>query len=213
MTSPRPQVSDVPSARQLAVTTATALLVAAVILVTIVLPAEYGIDPLRTGAALGLNALSAQPVKAEAPPNGSTMFKPVLEGPVAHYAAGFKTDTAEFQLDPYEYLEYKYRLDKDASMMFRWNASGDVKHDFHGDPDEKGAKEQSYDKRARREGYGSFTAPFSGIHGWFWENTGSHRITIRIQSTGFYASAVEIRSDHTRHEHQLTETQPTGKNP
>ena len=141
------------------------------------------------------------------------MEKPVLEGPVAHYAASYKTDSAEFQLDPYEYLEYKYHLDKDAGMMFRWTASGDVKHDFHGDPDEKGAKEQSYDKRSRREAYGAFTAPFSGIHGWFWENTGSERITIRIQSAGFYGSAVEIRSDHTRRAHPLMDASPAGKNP
>ncbi|MGH8188819.1 MAG: hypothetical protein ACREUC_19840, partial [Steroidobacteraceae bacterium] len=43
--------------RRLLKSTAVALLVAITILVTIVLPAEYGIDPLRTGRLLGLDAL------------------------------------------------------------------------------------------------------------------------------------------------------------
>ena len=43
-----------------AILTATgiAMLVALLILFTAVLPAEYGIDPLKTGAALGLTGLS-----------------------------------------------------------------------------------------------------------------------------------------------------------
>jgi hypothetical protein len=45
-----------PSKRQLAVATGIAFITAAVILVTAVLPAEYGIDPLGTGAAMGLRA-------------------------------------------------------------------------------------------------------------------------------------------------------------
>src|SRR6185503_18083296 len=40
------------------IATALAAIVAAIILVVAVLPAEYGIDPLGTGKALGLTALS-----------------------------------------------------------------------------------------------------------------------------------------------------------
>lgn len=45
-----------PSGGQLARTTAIASAVAAVILLTIVLPAEYDIDPLGVGERLGLAA-------------------------------------------------------------------------------------------------------------------------------------------------------------
>jgi len=49
---------EAPSARTLGKACATAVLAAAVILVVAVLPAEYGIDPLGTGRALGFSALS-----------------------------------------------------------------------------------------------------------------------------------------------------------
>ena len=47
-----------PSKQKLAKATIVAALVAIVILFVAVLPAEYGIDPLGTGAALGLTSLS-----------------------------------------------------------------------------------------------------------------------------------------------------------
>jgi hypothetical protein len=47
------------------------------------------------------------------------------------------------------------------------------------------------------------TAPFTGIHGWYWENPGGSPITIHLASSGFYGSAVEIRSDRTRHPRTL----------
>ena len=43
----------VPSKSALAKATGIALLAALLLLFTVVLPAEYGFDPLRTGAALG----------------------------------------------------------------------------------------------------------------------------------------------------------------
>jgi hypothetical protein len=47
-----------PSVRAIVMATGLALVVAAVLLVTAVLPAEYGIDPLGTGKALRLTDLS-----------------------------------------------------------------------------------------------------------------------------------------------------------
>jgi hypothetical protein len=47
-------VSAAPERKKLIVSTLVALLVAALLLVTIVLPAEYDIDPTRIGKLLGL---------------------------------------------------------------------------------------------------------------------------------------------------------------
>ena len=59
----RPRDSQpVPSVRRLVIATAAACAVAMVILVAAVLPAEYGVDPLGTGSALGL--LRAEPADA-----------------------------------------------------------------------------------------------------------------------------------------------------
>lgn len=189
-----------PSSRTLAIASVLALLVAAAVLVTAILPAEYGIDPLGTGKVLGLSALSAPPVaEALASVPAGAKLAPIVDGPVALYPAEFKVDSRAFELGPYEYVEYKYHLEQGATMLFSWTASGDVIHDFHGDRDGAPANAaQSYDKRPRRGASGSFTAPFSGIHGWFWENPGGETITVTLTTAGFYAVAHQFRFDGTR---------------
>src|SRR5439155_19377510 len=41
---------------------------------------------------------------------------------------------------------------------------------------------------------GTLTAPFSGIHGWYWENLGNQEITVTLTSSGFYNMSHEFRS-------------------
>jgi hypothetical protein len=197
-----------PSVRMLIRTTAIAIAVAAVILVTFVLPAEYGVDPLGTGRRLGLTELASptiRPVEMASAPGAP--LAPVQQGPLASYPAEFKFDVFEVTLGPYEYVEYKYELQQGASMLYSWTASAPVVHDFHGartaGAAASGPAEESFDKSDRRQANGSLTAPFTGIHGWFWENPGGETIRIRLTSAGYYTSAVEIRSDHTRQSRPL----------
>lgn len=190
-----------PSLSRLGRTTAVALVVAAVILVTAVLPAEYGVDPTGTGRVLGLTAIASPPVAPVELVRPADALTPTQKGPLGIYPAEFKFDVYEIALAPYEYVEYKYRLEKDATMLYSWSATGPLVHDFHGER-AVGAgdapAEQSFDKEDRRQASGSLTAPFAGIHGWYWENPGAETITIRLTSAGYYTSAVEIRSDRTR---------------
>jgi hypothetical protein len=196
-----------PSLAQLAKTTAVALAAAAAILVAFVLPAEYGLDPIGTGRLLGLTDIaSPRRVVAETAAPPGAPLAPVPHGPMADYPAEYKLDVFEITLQPYEYVEYKYQLEQGATMLYSWNASAPVIHDFHGE--RAGAAsdapaEESFDKSDRRQASGSFTAPFSGIHGWYWENPGADPIRVRLTSSGFYTSAVEIRSDRTRTPHPL----------
>jgi hypothetical protein len=206
-TNAPPTLQEIPSAKKLAMTTALAMAVAAVILVIFVLPAEYGLDPLGTGEALGLTPLAGiNPIipEDEVPAAGGKLV-PTQQGPVGHYPAPYKTDTTKFVLGPYEYVEYKYRLEKDAAMLYSWSADGGLLHDLHGDRDGAPANaSESFDKQPRRQASGTFTAPFTGIHGWYWENPGGETITVSLASAGFYASAIEIRFDKTRHPRELT---------
>lgn len=190
--------SDIPSARTLAKASGAALIIAVIVLVTVVLPAEYGIDPLGTGRATGISALSA-PVLSPVPPPTGEVLAPVQTGAVALYPGEYRFDSREIVLGPYEYVEFKYHLAQDATMLFSWFADGDVLHDFHGDPDGAAADaSQSYDNASRRRADGSFTAPFSGIHGWFWENPGGDTITIKLTTAGFYTSGHQFRFDGTQ---------------
>ena len=169
-------------ARRVLLATLGAAAVAAVLLVTVVLPAEYGIDPLRTGSALGLTALADS--------------RPRAIGP---QPAGFKRDSITFELGPYEMVEYKYRLAKDASVLFSWAATGEVIYDFHSEPD--GAPEgyaESFEKGRAAQVNGSYDAPFSGIHGWFWENPGAKVVTITLTTAGFYTEAIEFHAGGQR---------------
>lgn len=203
-----PHTPAPPSLSTLAATTAIALVAAAAMLVTIVLPAEYAIDPIGTGRWLGLTEIaspSLAPVEA-VKPHGAVLA-PVQNGPAAEYPAEFKLDVFEITLQPYEYVEYKYGLEQGATMLYSWTASGPVIHDLHGErasgTSDGGPAEESFDKQNRRQASGSFAAPFAGIHGWYWENPGGEPITIRLTSSGFYSSALEIHSDRTRRTRNL----------
>ena len=202
-----PMPSESPSAARIMFATAAALIVAASVLVAAVLPAEYGVDPLGTGKALGLNELygaaSGESKRAPAPP-----------APVAGSFARYKIDSTVFTLKPMEGFEYKYRIEKGGGLVYVWTASGNVKSDFHGERD--GAAPGvavSYDTQEGDRASGSFTAPSSGIHGWYWENVGNTDMTVTLNSAGFYSYATEFRShfdpikhktiiDETRHEFQ-----------
>lgn len=205
-----------PSARKLMQTTAIAAGVAAIILVTLVLPAEYGLDPLGTGRALGLTRISAPVAAVEEPttPAGGSVLAPVQNGPIGAYPAEYKVDSAQFVLGPYDFIEYKYHLAEGATMLYSWKSTATVLHDFHGEKDGASGEPVSYEKKERRQGTGAFTAPFTGIHGWYWENPGAETITITVTSAGFYDAAREFRSDRTRHPHELaTPGAPAGTRP
>jgi hypothetical protein len=200
-----------PSTRTLAVTTAAAIAAAAVILVTIVLPAEYNVDPLGTGRALGLTRLSAPAAPDPVPVPAGQKLVPVQQGPAAVYHAGFKTNTVRLELGPYDFVEYKYHLEKGAAMVYSWKGTAALIHEFHGEADGTTETPISYEKKDLGEQSGAFTAPFSGIHGWYWENPGGSPITITLTTAGYYTAATEFRSDRTRHLHELTD--PVGPAP
>ena len=191
-----------PSLATLGRTTLVALAVAAVILVTAVLPAEYGIDPLGTGRRLGLTDIaSPPPPPVESSRKAGAALKPVETGAVAIYPGSYSYDVYEVTLEPFEYVEYKYQLEQDAAMVFSWTASAPVTQDFHGERAAAAAgeaAEESYDKVDRQGADGTFTAPFAGIHGWYWENPNADPVTVRLTTSGFYSCAFEIRSDRTR---------------
>jgi hypothetical protein len=196
-----PPPVQAPPVRTLVKASAIALVVATILLVTVVFPAEYGIDLLGTGDALGLSVLSGGTAPEEpVPPPAGEKVAPLQEGPFALYPAAFKVDSRDLVLGPYEYVEYKYHLERGATMLFSWRASGDVMHDMHGDPEGQSSSTAavSFDTRPRRQADGSFEAPFTGIHGWYWENPGGETITVRITTAGFYTSAHQFRFDRTR---------------
>jgi hypothetical protein len=155
-----------------------------VLLMTLVLPAEYGIDPLGTGRALGLLDLFSAQDAATTPEAEDTREPPPRV---------YKTESTSFTLRPSQAFEYKYRLEKDRGMVYAWKATGKVKYEFHGEPEDHRLKVQSYEKQEGDFSSGTLTAPFTGIHGWYWENAGERDLTITLTTAGFYTAANELR--------------------
>lgn len=180
---------DTPSKKAIVMATVVALAVALLILFTAVLPAEYGIDPLKTGKALGLTGLS----KA-ADTTAAGRATPVQTGIYTAQPNIYKVDSEDLSLLPGEGVEIKYHMQKGAGMVYAWKATGKVAFEFHGEPDQKPKPDyfESYeldDKVGQDHSYGSFTAPTTGIHGWFWENKGKTNVQIHLTTAGFYDSA------------------------
>ena len=191
------------SKRTLLKATVAAFAVAAVLLVAVVLPAEYGVDPTGVGTALGLTAI-ASPALAPVPALQGGTLAPTALGPIDLYPGQYKFDARAIVLGPYEYVEFKYQLAEGATMLFSWSADGDVMHDFHGDREGAASDAaQSFDAAPRRQADGSFTAPFSGIHGWYWENLGGTPVTVTLHTAGFYTIGHQFNSDRTRRTHEV----------
>jgi len=179
----------------LAKATLAALAVAGVVLVTAVLPAEYGIDPTGVGGAIGLTAL----YEAGAGVNPSpAVITADPSGPLVATPAVYKTDVMAFTLAPGDWIEYKYSLDTGATMLYTWSADGEVEFDFHTEPEGKGAAgSESFEKGEAAAGHGSYRARYNGIHGWYWRNTGRSEVTVRLTTAGFYTEARQFRPDGT----------------
>jgi hypothetical protein len=188
--------SVVVARERIALAAGAALLAAGLILVLAVLPAEYGVDPLGVGRRLGLTAMSdvQKSVEAfQAARAASGSGAPTI----APQERGYQQETVEFTLAPRDSVEYKYRLDKGEALLYSWKATGRVSYEFHAEPD--GAPRgyaESYEKKDGSEtASGTLTAPFAGIHGWYWENPGDRAVTVTLSAAGFYNMSHEFRKN------------------
>jgi hypothetical protein len=182
----------------------TSFLFALVILFVAVLPAEYGIDPTGLGRKMGLIMLSQADrklSKASAencikPPHDLVQSKSQVEGislgSNLHSLDSNKLiqwkDSVKIVIPPKKGLEYKFAMNKNEVLEYSWSTDGaSIYFDFHGEP--KGAKNgyfKSYLESSNNESKGHLTAPFEGIHGWYWENDNDQPIAIELKTNGDY---------------------------
>ena len=179
-----------PSLSSLVNATGIALVIACVLLVFVVFPAEYNIDPTGFGKAIGLTRLSAPEVEDTS--DGDAL------NPNDGNAGSAREDRVVIEIPAGRGLEYKFALKAGEKMVYNWtidegdNASGpdseNIIYDFHGEPTggEKGFFE-SYSVSYARGAKGTFTAPFDGVHGWYWNNnTGTSPVRIILTTSGSY---------------------------
>jgi hypothetical protein len=210
LSSEPPAGWQAPSGQRIGLSVVVALLVAAVVLVVAVLPAEYGIDPTGVGRALGLLELNAPPTRTievkdviggnetvrevEIPEAG----EPVpLPNPAVHQAEDreIQTRTLTLTLQPGQETEVKTVLRTSKVIVYHWHSEGGPAYsDLHGHDPAAGSEffvRYREDMDGATDVTGSLVAPFDGEHGWYWVNINNDPITITLTVTGFFDDIVD----------------------
>lgn len=200
-----------PPIKRLLKATAIAIITASLLLITIVLPAEYSIDPTGIGAKLGLNKLgdaattAALAVSKEAAPEKQKVvesstsseekldavgqpIKPIDDTVVTKHEGDFRTETMTVTIAPSKGVEIKTKMKAGDSFVFYWEANGgEVASDMHGD--KLNAADGEYTSywidTPRASASGAFTAAFEGKHGWYWLNRGDKPVILTVKVSGF----------------------------
>jgi hypothetical protein len=199
--------TDLPSSRTLLRSTLIAAAVAAILLVTVVLPAEYAVDPTGVGRVLGLTemgeikmSLAAEAAAAEAAE--AALLEAGTGGTPAATDTGLtaavvtdsaapapRSDVTTITLQPNEGKEVKLEMREGATVEYSWSVEGGVvNYDTHGDPWD--APREFYHGYGRGSGVpgheGVLVAAFDGVHGWFWRNRTGATVTITLRTQGDY---------------------------
>jgi hypothetical protein len=170
------------SRKHLLISTAIAIAVALIALFVIILPAEYAKDVTGLGRLIGLQSMGEAKMAAAAQIGGEVMQ--------AHDRK-HRSATIRIDVKPREEFEYKAVLAKGEPMLYAWTVEGGpVYFEFHGDPTEgKWPKDfyRSYQiKESSTAEQGSFVAPFTGNHGWYFKNLSDDPAVITLEVGGYY---------------------------
>jgi len=120
---------------------------------------------------------------------------PPTPSAVSLQTSPFKQETVAITLGPKEGMEYKYELEKGQALLYSWTSTAPVHYELHSEPavGPKGYAEFFDQQDDRDQAHGSYLAPFSGIHGWYWENKSDREVTLRLTTSGFYSGSLEFR--------------------
>ena len=197
----KPELAELPSLARLRRATVVAADGAVLILVAVVLPAEYGIDPSGAGPVLGLTEmgeirrelqLEAEQDEDHHTDHSSSLLESLLGLFIgtAHADEGWR-DTEILILQPGESAETKLIMDEGQHAQFSWStAGGRINFDLHA---HGAGQSKSYEKgRGKTSGEGSIKAPFSGEHGWFWRNRDKQAVAVTLRVKGNYKKFVVI---------------------
>lgn len=203
--SQRPNIDDLPTSRQLVRATAISAAAAGALLITVVLPAEYAIDPTGIGGALRFTEMgeikaqlaqeaaadrAATASAAETAPSATAAV--ATKSGVVGAAIGARSDVTELTLTPGQGAEIKATMAEGTTLTYDWSVSGGaVNYDTHADA--PGIDYHGYDKGTNSAGQrGKLVAPFDGKHGWFWRNRGDGPVTVTLRTQGAYTEIKRV---------------------
>lgn len=197
----KPSLDELPSSAQLLKSTVLAGLTALAILVTVVLPAEYGIDPTGVGKAIGLTEMGeiktqladeAEADRQMLENDQSSLLDTILGVFVTPAYAEEAVATEDWRdeitltLAPGESAEWKLVMTEGQIAQYRMTVEGGgVNFDLHG---HGAGQSATYEKGRGSTGTeGAILAAFDGDHGWFLRNRDKSDVTVTIKVRGDYA--------------------------
>ena len=201
-----PSRADLPDAGRLVRSTLVAMAGAALILVLIVLPAEYAIDPTGVGRVLGLTEMGEikMQLAAEAAAEAAASEAAADREPAAAWAPATPLDSGEgtavapgrsdevrFSLTPGQGAEYKLVMRSGARARFSWSTdSGPINYDAHGSA--PGQRVSYGTGRGVTADEGAIEAAFDGDHGWFFRNRTDAAVTVTLRTSGDYTELKKV---------------------
>lgn len=196
----KPDLDELPSLARLRRSTLVAFIGAMLILVAVVLPAEYGIDPTGGGQVLGLTEMGEikQELHDEAErdkqEHGNAQSLNLLDGIVGIFistahAQDTWRDTITFTLEPGASTEIKLVMGNGDQALYDWTSTGGkINFDLHAHGE---GQSTSYEKgRGATKGSGTIRSEFKGEHGWFWRNRDKSAVTVTLNLNGDYSEIV-----------------------
>lgn len=207
-----PQDVELPSTKKLVKSTSIAAVSAALVLVTVVMPAEYNIDPTGIGKVLGLTTMGEikQSLAEEAENNVemSAIETTVNNSVDPHIQSSTPIGDADkmpmpaiqkksmtIELKPGQATEIKLAMPQSASVNFTWTASGGgLNYDTHGDPVSapKGFYHGYGKGRNETQQQGILKAAFDGKHGWFWRNRTENSVSVTLEVEGQFSEMKKV---------------------
>ncbi len=212
--SDTPLRAELPSSKQLVRSTVLAAVSAVVLLVAVVLPAEYGIDPTGIGRVLRMTEMGdiKQQLAAEAAADAASAApaapaqtsettlglssanaaQPPAPAAVAAAPKVVWRDEMPVTLTPGEGTEIKLKMVQGAKAQYSWIVEGgEVNFDTHGDAP---GQSISYEKgRGVSSDEGVLEAAFTGNHGWYWRNRGQSNVKVILRTRGDYTDIKHMK--------------------
>jgi hypothetical protein len=201
-----PTDRELPSTQKLVKSTILAAATAAVLLVTVVMPAEYGIDPTGIGNLIGLKKMGeirvslAQEEAADKAQKSGTNTEAkqsevnAVAAPAPKTVAAIVNHETQVKLAPNEGAEIKVEMSKGKKVQYVWSTDGGkANFDMHADSKKLNIEYHQYSKGAEQRKEGELVAAFDGAHGWFWRNRTSQPITITLKTKGEYTDIKRMK--------------------
>ena len=186
----QPTEKDLPTSAQLLKSTIIAIMVAIILLVMVILPAEYGTDPTGVGKLLGLKEMGEIKMNLlDEFQKESSQENAVSSMDIDHTEDIIENeDVVEQTLEPGQAIEIKLEMKSGALVQYKWETTkGGLNYDLHGDGYKGSQKFVSYKKgRMVQSDSGELQAEFDGYHGWFWRNRENFSVTVILQTSGDY---------------------------